>query len=110
MQHLKHDQQHYQQKLQAILDRNLSWQQRLFAGMVSILYWILLYAMVKWIYHLWVPYVVAIQKFSHLSGGYLTYFLATLFILVWLYLLYRVFQQALKYLIRTLSGVKEKTD
>ncbi len=105
----KHNSEHYQAKLKAIQARNLNMKQRATACLQSVFFWVLLYVMVKWVYHLWVPYVIEIQKFSQLAHGYLTYFFAALFVVVWLYLLYRTFQLALKYFLRLLSGVKEKS-
>jgi len=102
------DKQHYQQKLKDIQARNLGVQDRLVALILSVFFWLLLYLLAERVQHVWVPYVISIQSFSHLMSGYLTYAFATLFCLVWFYLIYRTFQWALKYLIRSLSGVKEK--
>ena len=101
-------QQHYQQKLKDIQSRHLSFKQRLIALLVSAVFWLLLFLLAERVQYVWVPYVVSIQKFNHLIDGYLTYFFATLFFVVWFYLIYRTFQLALKYLIRAFSGIKEK--
>lgn len=102
------NQQHYQQKLKDIQSRNLSVKQRLIALFLSIVFALLLFLLAERIQYVWVPYVISIQSFSYLLRGYLTYFFASLFFLVWFYLIYRAFQLALKYLIRALSGIKEK--
>lgn len=102
------DQSRYQQKLAAIQARNLTAFQRRVSLVLSIGFWTVLYLLVTRIQNIWVPYVIEIQQFSHLLNGYLTYFFAALFFIVWFYLLYRVFQTALKYLLRCFSGVKEK--
>ena len=99
---------HYQQKLKDIQARNLGVKERFIALVLSAVFWYLLFLLAERIQPVWIPYVVAIQSFSHLFYGYLTYFFAGLFFLVWFYLIYRCFQLALKYLIRALSGVKEK--
>ncbi len=104
----KTDKQNYQQKLKDIQSRNLAAKQRLLALFLSAVFWLLLFLLAERIQYVWVPYVVSIQAFSHLIQGYLTYFFATLFFVVWFYLIYRTFQLALKYLIRALSGVREK--
>ncbi|MGJ8662420.1 MAG: hypothetical protein ACSHWU_02165, partial [Marinicella sp.] len=91
---------HYQDKLAVIQARNLSITGRFISLLFSIGCWVLLYQLVTRIQYLWVPYVIEIQKFSHVLNSYLTYFFATLFIIVWFYLLYQTFQWALKYLLR----------
>lgn len=103
----KTDQQHYQQKLQEIQARKLNTQQRVVSFLWSAVFWLLLFLLAERIQYAWVPYVVSIQSFSHLIQGYLTYFFAALFFVVWFYLIYRTFKLALKYFIRGLSGIRE---
>lgn len=104
----KNKPQYYQQKLEQIKARNLNIYQRFLSLFISAAFWLLLFLLAKRIQYVWVPYVVEIQKFSHLFNKYITYFFATLFIIVWFYLIYRTFNLALRYLLRALSGVKEK--
>ncbi len=102
------DHRYYQNKLKAIQARHLRPAQRLLAFCIAVIFWCLLYLLGKKIHYLWVPFVVEIQKFSHLLNKYLTYFFAVLFIVVWFYLLYRIFNLALKFTLRAFSGLKEK--
>lgn len=98
---------HYQQKLKEIKARRLSTQQRVVSFLYSTVFWLLLFVLLERVQYVWVPYVIAIQSFSHILLGYLTYFFAALFFVVWFYLIYRTFKLALKYLLRGMSGIRE---
>lgn len=102
------DQDYYQKQLQIIQARNLSGKHRSMALVFALAYWGLLFLLIRYVAYVWIPYVTFVQQWSNWLNGWLTYFFATLFVLLWLYAIYAVFQQGLKYWLRCLSGVREK--